>query len=655
MKKPLALMMICALLAPCALAEGAEEALDPVVFEVEAFELVDEDAAFIDAQTPASAPEARVVMAEATDIPIDEAHFPDAAFRGYVLENLDADNDGSLSDAEAGAVTDLSVPGLGIASLKGIECFHALNGLNGSENQLTSLDVSRCAQLKSLHCSENQLSSLSIRQCAALEEFSCQYNQLNSLDVKGHASLKMLACDNNQLTSLNVSGCAALETLGCSDNQLTSLNLSGCAALKKLWCDHNNLLSLDISQCPSLTNLHCNDNASSNKRLSSLDVSNCPALLAVIRTEPIYSLDGWLCYGDYNGYEPSLSCSMELDISPKAIPLSDGLYITRSGSNGTVKVNVGDLLLLIPSFATSSGWSVSDYKSSKPKVASVDGYEFLRANAEGETKLTVVTSKKNATVVIKVADPNKPTGVSINGDKTVTINLGETLQLSATLAPAGAKTTLKWKSSKKKVATVDDGLVTAQKEGKARITVVTANGKKATVTVRVVDPYKPTGVSITNGKAVTVNVGEALQLSATLAPASAKTTLKWKSSKKKVAKVDQSGLVTPLKAGKAKITVTTRNKKKAAVIVKVVDPTKPTGVNITGGVNTLKVGQTLQLGATLKPATAESGLKWKSSKKKIATVDKNGLVKAKKKGKVKITVTTVKGKKKASITIKVVP
>ena len=67
-----------------------------------------------------------------------------------------------------------------------------------------------------------------------------------------------------------------------------------------------------------------------------------------------------------------------------------------------------------------------------------------------------------------------------------TLKVGKKLTLKATLTPTKAKTTLTWTSSNKKVATVSGkGVVKAIKPGKARITVRTANGKKATVTITV--------------------------------------------------------------------------------------------------------------------------------------------------------------------------
>ena len=93
---------------------------------------------------------------------------------------------------------------------------------------------------------------------------------------------------------------------------------------------------------------------------------------------------------------------------------------------------------------------------------------------------------KSASVKVKVSDPPKPTKVTLDRSGTVTLKLGEKLALNATLAPATAKSTLKWSSSKPKIAKVSGGMVTPLKAGTTTITVKTANGKKATVKVKVV-------------------------------------------------------------------------------------------------------------------------------------------------------------------------
>ena len=68
----------------------------------------------------------------------------------------------------------------------------------------------------------------------------------------------------------------------------------------------------------------------------------------------------------------------------------------------------------------------------------------------------------------------------------------------------------------------------------------------------------------------------------------------------------------------------------------------------------LKVGETTTLKATIKPKNVtDKTVTWKSSNKKVATVDKNGKVTAKKKGTCTITAVTSNGKKaKCKITVK---
>ncbi len=250
------------------------------------------------------------------------------------------------------------------------------------------------------------------------------------------------------------------------------------------------------------------------------------------------------------------------------------IALTKVKKNGTVTLAVGDIRQIVPAFATDSGLTVTGYKSSKAKVASIDGNGLLTANAEGKTKITVTTAnkKKKATLTVKVVDPYKPTKVSIAQGKSIQVTMGEPLQLNAVLAPESARATLTWASNKPKVARVDgNGLVTPVGEGKAKITVRTQNKKKATITVQVVDPNKPLGIAIAQGKTVTMKVGESLQLGVGLNPATAQSALTWKTNKPAIATVDGSGVVTAVKKGKAKITVMTYNKKKATIAVNVVE------------------------------------------------------------------------------------
>lgn len=232
---------------------------------------------------------------------------------------------------------------------------------------------------------------------------------------------------------------------------------------------------------------------------------------------------------------------------------------------GTVTLNKGDALQLT---ATVTPTATVKWKTGKAKIATVDANGLVRAVGEGTTTIKATAGKKSAKVKVKVVDPYKPTGVSINQGKSAKMNLGDTLQLGATLKPSTAQATLKWKSSKAKVATVDgNGNVTAKAEGKAKIT-VTAGKKKASITITVVNPNKPTGISLNRSGTVTLPLNETLTIGASLQPATAVGTITWSTSNKKVATVS-NGVVTPKKKGTVTITAKC-GKKKAKVKVKVV-------------------------------------------------------------------------------------
>ena len=248
----------------------------------------------------------------------------------------------------------------------------------------------------------------------------------------------------------------------------------------------------------------------------------------------------------------------------------------------------------------------------------------------------------------------EPESVALNHSGTVKLYRNAQLQLNAVFAPAGASAALTWKTSKAKYATVDgNGLVTAVKNGTTIISVTTDNGRQASVKVKVISPPKAKKVNLNVGGTVTLNVGDTLQLYGSVEPIEADQAITWRTSRKKVAGVTASGLVTALAAGKATITAKARGKS-AKVKVVVVDPFAPTGVALSAtGTVTMKVGETLVLGATLAPDTARTVLTWKTSAKRVAAVDGNGVVTALRRGSATITVRTANGKR-AKVRIKVV-
>lgn len=229
----------------------------------------------------------------------------------------------------------------------------------------------------------------------------------------------------------------------------------------------------------------------------------------------------------------------------------------------------------------------------------------------------------------------------------LTLKAGASRTVSAIAAPANTTDKVVYTSQNPSVATVNDaGKITAKAAGKTKIT-VKAGSKEKTIAVTVTKKAVKVKSLKIKKAALTMNKGTQTYVSYKVNPTGATTTLKWKSSNKNVAAVDQTGKIVAKKAGKATITVTA-NGKKATVKVSVVDPC--TSVKVQSKL-TLKAGKSAKLKVTTTPKTTGQKATFKSSNKKVATVDSKGKVKALKKGTAKIIVTV--GKQKATCTVKV--
>ncbi|MBR2571186.1 MAG: Ig-like domain-containing protein [Clostridia bacterium] len=111
--------------------------------------------------------------------------------------------------------------------------------------------------------------------------------------------------------------------------------------------------------------------------------------------------------------------------------------------------------------------------------------------------------------------------------------------------------------------------------------------------------------------------------------------------------------ITPLKEGKADITIKDDRRHTVTLKVTIADPNAPQSVFISEGASAeVPMEGVLQLNAGVVPETARKEITWKSSSAKIATVDENGQVKGIKAGTAVITATSDNGRK-ASIKVAV--
>lgn len=282
--------------------------------------------------------------------------------------------------------------------------------------------------------------------------------------------------------------------------------------------------------------------------------------------------------------------------------------------------------------------SGASFRTSKKSVATVSTDGVVVGKKKGSAEIVaLVDGREVGRCKVKVmAAPKK---VTLSASK-LTLTEGGAKQLRAKL-PKNTASRIAWSSSRPTVATVDaDGVVTAVREGSARITARTFNGRKATCTVAVFSPYVPTSLSL-GLKTLSVGVKESVML-VPMVNEGAIPVFKWSTKSKKIATVTQGGVITGRKKGSTKVTVATQNGLKATVNVKV--KKAPSKVSVSPRALDLAVGRTARLKALLPKDTA-SQIAWESSDEGVAIVDYDGTVLACAPGTAMITARAFNGKR----------
>lgn len=247
------------------------------------------------------------------------------------------------------------------------------------------------------------------------------------------------------------------------------------------------------------------------------------------------------------------------------------------------------------------------------------GKATLKATSNGQTVKCVVTVKKR----VPRLDQTK---VTLLTDQKVVLNI---------LDKASPEDVVQWSSNKKKIASVNEfGEVTGLKKGKAVITAKIGKKKyKATVTV------KKRQIKINPAK-TTIEKDQHIFLQ--LLNKKDEDQAVWTTSNDKVVIVAQSGEIAGVKPGKATITAQVgKQKAKAEITVKA----KPLSLSET------KIEMDEGSDEALSINNYENQkVKWTSSDESIATVE-NGIIHAKKEGKVTITATIDKKDYTCDVTV----
>ncbi|MCX4317958.1 MAG: Ig-like domain-containing protein, partial [Lachnospiraceae bacterium] len=175
------------------------------------------------------------------------------------------------------------------------------------------------------------------------------------------------------------------------------------------------------------------------------------------------------------------------DITVAKVTLASKEISINAGQSATLKIKSR-----YPEDDRVDDWDINEGEKFIKLSQKKNGSVVISGKKKGTAKVVVyMESGAEATCIVKVKAA-VPTKTLSFAKKNISMAKGSKAALKVTRTPGNATDTIKWTSSKKKVATVDaKGTVTAKGVGKTVITAKAAN-KKATCTITVTAPAKLT-------------------------------------------------------------------------------------------------------------------------------------------------------------------
>ena len=341
----------------------------------------------------------------------------------------------------------------------------------------------------------------------------------------------------------------------------------------------------------------------------------------------------------------SASCVLTVKQHVTGVSISKSSLTLYTGQTETLSAQVK------PDDATDTRltWSSSD-----KTVATVANGKVTALKA-GSVQIRVTTFEGGFQDVCNLTVKQHVTGLDLSAS-TLTINLGQTVTMTATVLPSDASDkSVTWTSSNSDIVSVtQNGSVTANAMGEAEITATSNDGGfSKTCKVTVVEPLVPATSLTLTPKTMSLNIGENGSLELQILPNDCNEILEWKSSDPSVATVN-NGDIKALAAGTTTITVRGINTSASATVT-VIDPYAVTGVTLDRTTLSLEMGETATLLATVLPEDArDKTVTWSSGNTAVATVDQQGKITTVSPGTAQITVTTKDGSFSASCALTVV-
>lgn len=323
------------------------------------------------------------------------------------------------------------------------------------------------------------------------------------------------------------------------------------------------------------------------------------------------------------------------------------------------KIHVGKTAAIAVSYAPEdASIQAATFTSSRESVATVDENGVITGVARGQADIAVHSADGYAKTRVRVRVLQQPTGLTLSHD-TLSLTVGKSATLRATVSPGNADDKrVAWASGDESIATVNSrGVVKSIAPGMAVITATCEDDPSISASATVENVQSAKSVNF-DQKAFSVVIGQTVQLSQTVLPENTTDqSVTYRVKDKRIATVDENGVVTGIRGGRTTVTVTTADGSRHHATATIVVTVPVTGVSFGHEGVRVGAGSYTYVTAALEPSDASNHhMTWEVSDPDIASVrgDTNKVrVSGRRWGRCKLTGTTQDGGYTVSIDLNV--
>ena len=329
-------------------------------------------------------------------------------------------------------------------------------------------------------------------------------------------------------------------------------------------------------------------------------------------------------------------CNITINAPYESIQLTEDNVTMKTGTTHQLRYTFK------PNFVTQKDL---DWQSLDTSIVTVDEFGTLTGKAPGTTYV-MVSPKYNPNGVYAQCAVTVVAGCEKMelSEKKVTLNVKDEKVIKVTLTPKGCTTVLDWNVSDDAIAGVtfdpetNQATIVGKKVGKTIVFVKSDDGPSAQIDVTVLQPCLDLAFSPNSHEML---VGETYTPNLVKTPADTTDAITWTTYNSNVAKVDENGVITGVKAGTTFIQATSASGRVA--VIQIIVKAGLTSVTLKQEEATIQVAETITLAPEFTPEEAyDKSMTWRVTDPSIATIEADGVSNIKVTG-VKAGVTLVTG------------